>query len=95
MQIILGWILEVVLLTLVELFVGVVGYGISRAVLPLVSFGRIMVQPLPGSHTGFNWLGYRRTDGRVEIETTAAGLIGLVIGVLACWAIVVLVRAGA
>ena len=92
MQIILGWVLEVLLLTLVELLVGIVGYGIARIVLPSVSFGRIVVQPLPGSSTGFNWFGWR-IDDRVEIEATAAGLIGLVIGVLTCWAIVVLIRA--
>ena len=50
MQIIPGWILEVLLLTLVELFVGILGYTIARLVLPGASFGRIMVQPLPGLH---------------------------------------------
>ncbi len=93
MQIILGRILETLLLGLFELVVGILGYTIARVALPSMSNGRITVQPLPGSSSGFNWLGYRRNDGRVEIEATTSGFIGLVIGALACWAIVVLIRA--
>ncbi|MCS3726498.1 hypothetical protein [Bradyrhizobium betae] len=62
------------------IFIEFIGRTVARAVLPVVSFGKIYVEPLTSSSRPFNWMGYRRDDvGRIEVEGTAAGLIGLVI----------------
>src|SRR3569833_2124926 len=45
MQIVLAWIIE----TLIELAVVTIGYAVARVVLPLISFGRIAVEPVRGS----------------------------------------------
>jgi hypothetical protein len=96
MQILLAWIAEVLIYAILELLVLVVGHGIARLVLPPLSFRRIQVQPLAGPSARFNLLGYRRLGrGRIEIERTAAGLIGLLIGLAACVAIVLLARMAA
>jgi len=97
MQILLAWITEVLIYDILELLVLVVGHGIARLVLPLLSVRRIQVRPLlAGPPARFNLLGYRRLgSGRIEIERTAAGLIGLLIGLAACVAIVLLVRMAA
>ena len=51
---------------------------------------------LPRCPARFNVLGYRRLGHRrLEIEATAAGSIGLLLGLAACVAIVLLVRAAA
>lgn len=48
-------------------------------VLPLITFGRVCVQPISSSETGFNWLGFKRApDGPLICEATMAGWIGLV-----------------
>ena len=63
-----------------------IGWIIARLVLPLVSFGRIGVEPLaaPSPPQKFNMFGYRRDErGRLELDTRAASLIGLVILALA------------
>jgi hypothetical protein len=53
-----------------------------------LSFRKIQVQPLGSPLVRFNLLGYRRVgNGRIEIEATLAGFIGLVIGLAACVAI--------
>jgi hypothetical protein len=94
MPILLTWILDVVVYAVLELLVLVVGHGIARLLLPLLSFRTIQVRPLGRPPARFNLLGYRRVgNGRIEVEATAAGFIGLVIGLAACVAIVLLVRA--
>jgi hypothetical protein len=46
----------------------------------LLTLGRVYVEPLADPSRQFNWLGYRRDEGgRVAVEGTAAGLVGLVI----------------
>jgi hypothetical protein len=91
------WLLEVLVYTILELLIMVVGHGIARLLLPLLSFRRIQIQPLCGPSARFNLLGgYRRVSGgRIEIERTAAGGIGLLIGFSACAAIVLLARTAA
>ena len=94
MQILLAWILELVIYTLVELLVLVLGHGIARLLLPLLSFRKIQVQPLGGPSVRFNLAGYRRVgNGRIEIEATLAGFIGLMIGLAVCVAILLVRRA--
>jgi hypothetical protein len=95
MQIFLDWILELVIYAVVELLVLVLGHGIARLLLPVLSFRKIQVQPLGSPSVRFNLLGDRRVgNGRIEIEATLAGFIGLVIGLAACVAIL-LVRMAA
>jgi hypothetical protein len=55
---------------------------VARLVLPLVSFGRICVEPLtyPSPPHRFNMFGYRRDErGRLELEKRAASLMSVVI----------------
>jgi hypothetical protein len=62
----------------------VIGYTVARIVLPLMSFGRIQIEPVGAPKREFNVVGYRHTeDGRIEIEASAAGLVGAVIIVAA------------
>jgi hypothetical protein len=59
---------------------------IARLVLPLVSFGRVCVEPLtsPAPPQKFNMFGCRRDErGRLELEKRAASLIAVVILALA------------
>ena len=93
MQIILTWIADALISAFGDLLVLGIGYGIARAVLPFASFGQIQVEPLRGSAMKFNLLGYRREGGRIVIAATTAGVLGCVIGLFACFATVVLIRA--
>ena len=73
MQIVLAWIIE----TLIELAVVTIGYAVARVVLPLISFGRIAVEPVRGSGARFNLLGYRRADSDIEVAAPTAAWFGL------------------
>jgi hypothetical protein len=68
--------------------IGLIGGSVARLALPLLSFRRIYVQPINAPlGTRFNALGYRHDeDGRIEIESTIAGFIGLVICLVAFFA---------
>jgi len=68
---------------------------VARVVLPLVSFGRIRLEPLRSPSTGFNLLGYRYVDGDIEIAATTAGLLGWVIGLFAGFSLALLIRMAA
>jgi hypothetical protein len=46
MQVLVIWLLEVLVYTILELLIMVVGHGIARLLLPLLSFRRIQIQPL-------------------------------------------------
>jgi hypothetical protein len=72
-QIVLAWIIE----ALIELVVVTIGYAVARVVLPLISFGRIAVEPFRGSGASFNLLGYRR--GHIEVAAPTAAWIGLLV----------------
>lgn len=57
-----------------------IGYGTARLMLPLVSFGKLRAEPLYDWEHEFNWLSCRRRgDGKIEVESTVAGAIGLLI----------------
>lgn len=63
-----------------DFLIFIVGYTVARIVLPLVSFRRIMVQPITSLEKKYNALGYRNLgDGRIEIEDTLSGFIGFII----------------
>ncbi|MCP4618674.1 MAG: hypothetical protein GY844_19845 [Bradyrhizobium sp.] len=56
------------------------GYGTARVILPVVSFGKVHVESLSDWDNEFNWLSCRRIgDGQIEVESTVAGWIGLLI----------------
>lgn len=62
------------------IFIELIGYTVARFALPVLSLGRMYVEPLTSSSRPFNWLGYRRDQsGRIEVEGAAAGLVGLMI----------------
>lgn len=57
-----------------------IGYGTARLIPPLVSFGSMRAAPFCDLDNGFNWLCCRRIGGgQIEVESTVAGLIGLLI----------------
>jgi len=93
MQIILALIAEALISALFELLILGLGYAIACMVLPPLSFGNITVEPFRAPPARFNWLGYRRKDGHIELAAAAAGSAGLLIGLFACFAIVLLTRA--
>ena len=60
--------------------IDLIGYSVARLVLPCLSLGRIYAQPPSSLESGFNIFGYRRDGkGRIEIGSTIAGSLGLVI----------------
>ncbi len=76
-----------------DVLIEAVGYAVARFVLPLVSFGRVHVQPLNSDRKSFNMLGCRRDGiGGVEIEVTVAGFFGFIIFLVAFFAIGLLMQ---
>ena len=62
------------------LLIELAGHTVARLVFPLVSSGKIGVQPFTARERGFNGLGYRRDgNGKIELAPTTAGLLGLII----------------
>lgn len=55
-------------------------YRVGRLVLWLVSFGGVYAAPVAVPFREFNWLGFRRDgNGRIEVQATHAGGIGVLI----------------
>ena len=76
----MNWLIELFFYLLIEL----AGHTVARLVLPLISSGRIRVQPFTAPETGFSGLGYRRDgNGKIELASTTAGLLGLIILLIA------------
>ena len=73
-----------------EVLMDIVGHRMARWLLPAISFGTIKVDDLMSVRTGFNWLGFQRTDDNVLLcsSDTAAW-----IGVFA-WILVLIVVIG-
>lgn len=71
----IGFLAEVV----IGFFVEMLGYGIARLVIPIVSFGKIKLDPVSSENDAYNWLGYRYEGDRIVLGPTAAGLIGILI----------------
>ncbi|MGJ4946437.1 hypothetical protein ACQR1W_38180 [Bradyrhizobium sp. HKCCYLS1011] len=77
-----------------DVMIEAVGYTIARLVLPLVSFGRVHVQPLSSAQKNFNVLGYRSDGtGHIEIECTVAGFIGFLIFLIGFFTLGLLIQA--
>ncbi|WP_024514561.1 hypothetical protein [Bradyrhizobium sp. Tv2a-2] len=63
-----------------DIMIGFIGRTVARLILPLLSLGKISVQPLSAPMDAFNVFGYRHdSDGRIEIESTLAGFIGFLL----------------
>lgn len=78
---------------LYEAFIEWIGCTVARLVFPLLSLGRVQVKPLNSPPARFNWLGYRRDEsGRIEVEATVAGVVGLLLVFIVLTAIALLVR---
>jgi hypothetical protein len=59
------------------ILIELIGYTVARAALPLLSFGRIYVEPFRATPQPLQWPWYRRdADGRIELRQGAAGWIG-------------------
>lgn len=60
-----------------RMLIELIGYMVARAALPLLSFGRIYVEPFSASTSPLRRPWYRRdADGRIELRQNAAGWIG-------------------
>lgn len=82
--------MQIVLHVLVEM----VGYTVARLALPLLSFGRVYVAPLASPAEKFNLIGYRRDErGRIEIDTNAAGSVGVIMCLIGAFGIAFAIRA--
>lgn len=78
---------------LLHILIDIAGYAVARFALPLLSFGKIYVEPLTSPSGKFNALGYRHDEtGRIEIESSAAGFIGCVISLVVAFVFALLVR---
>ena len=73
-----------------------VGYTLALLVLPLLSFGKIYVEPLTTPQKRFNALGYRCDDsGRIEISAAIAGFIGFILFLTAFFVFFLLIQPAA
>jgi hypothetical protein len=77
-----------------DFLTGLIGYPVARLALPLLTFRKVRAQPLTSMEGGFNVFGYRYdSDGRIEIESTMAGFVGLVIFLILFFSLGILIRA--
>ena len=61
-----------------EFLVDMIGHAVARYALPRLSGGKIYVQPFNVPFGDFNSRGYRYDEsGRIEIDSTISGWIGL------------------
>ena len=78
---------------LLHILIELVGYAVARFASPILSFGKIYVQPLTAPSENFSLFGYRRDEGgRIEIDSAVAGFIGLVFCLIAAFGLAWLVR---
>ena len=88
------WIFEALIIGIFYNLIFVVGYTVARLILPLLSFGKIYVEPLTGPRKRFNALGYRHDDSRrIEISETIAGFIGFFLCLTTFFVVGLLIRA--
>ena len=64
---------------IIDALVDMVGYMIARAILPVISLGKVSVESVSSRETGFNWLGYKVIDGKILFSSPMGGWIGLFI----------------
>ncbi len=78
---------------LYEAFVECIGCTVARLVFPLLSLGRVYVKPFNSPPQRFNWLGYRRDEsGRIELDDSVAGVMGLFVVFIVLLAITLIFR---
>lgn len=81
-------------MSLFDILIDMVGYSVARLLLPLLSFGKLCVQPLDAPREAFNAFGFRRDGhGRIEIEQTIAGFIGFALCLVVLFAFGLLTHA--
>lgn len=57
----------------------IVGYTTARWALPIITFGKVRVQTISSSETGFGWLGFKQTaDGSYLCRVPTAEWIWLI-----------------
>ena len=77
----------------IQVLVEMLGYTVARLTLPLFSFGKVCIAPLAAPTGKFNLIGYRRDErGRIEIESTAAGVIGVVMCLVGAFGLAFLIK---
>jgi hypothetical protein len=81
---VLGWLLA-----------DLIGSSVARVLFPLLSFGRVAVEPSgfdDSFRNEFNHLGYRRdSSGRIEVSKAVAAPLGMLFCLAAAFLITVLV----
>jgi hypothetical protein len=61
-----------------SIFLDLIGYTTARLFVPLLTFGRVRVQPFRAEPQRHNWFGFvRDADGSHQLEATIAGWYGL------------------
>ncbi|MBB4112337.1 hypothetical protein FHT80_001656 [Rhizobium sp. BK226] len=64
---------------IIDVIFEVIGYTTARLVLPLITGGKVRVQAISSTETGFNWVGSKRVpDGSLICQAPMAGWIGLI-----------------
>jgi len=77
-----------------EFLIDMIGHAVARYALPRLSAGKIYVQPLNDPFGKFNRRGYRHDeDGRIEVDSTVSGWIGLFVCLILFAAISLLIYA--
>ena len=78
---------------LLQILVEMVGYTVARFALRIISSGNIYVAPLIPRSGKFNAIGSRRDEhGRIEIESTTAGVIGVMMCLVVAFVAALLIR---
>ncbi|HXV31058.1 MAG TPA: hypothetical protein VD840_12070 [Sinorhizobium sp.] len=68
-------------------------YGTARLVMPLLSFGKVVVDDFYLEQSGFNWIGLKRRDnGRYLMNSDVSKLFAVIFWMLCLAAFVVISR---
>jgi hypothetical protein len=78
---------------ILDILIEIVGYTTARLLLPLVSFGKVYVEPVKSNKRGFNALGFRLDENKkIEVEATMAGWVGFLFWIAVTILIIYFVR---
>lgn len=79
---------------ILDILIEIVGYTTARFLLPLVSFGKVYVQPVNSNKRGFNALGFRfeENNKKIEVEATMAGWLGFFVWLAATILVIYFIR---
>ena len=73
----------------------IVGYTTARILFPILTFGKIRVQPASSDEQGFSWFGLKRVPGQgLMCHTNVAGCLGLIPWIAIIVAVLLNARAG-